>query len=86
MGGGPCFIIIDGNRLQGEAALLSSTAVASCQLVDYLENDDEANFDIKDAQPIQDFHIRAKGVVSRLNAELDKINRELAAKYNRLVY
>ena len=85
MGGGACVIIIEGNAVQGDAAQLAQTAIASCQLVDYLENDKDVKFDIADAQPIIDFHLKAKGIVANLNAELDKINRALAAKYNRTV-
>lgn len=83
MGGGACVVIIEGGSVQGDAAQLAQTAATSCLLVDYLEHDEEINFDINDAKPIADFHLRAKEVVSRLNAELDKINRALAAKYNR---
>lgn len=83
MGGGSCVVIIEGNTVQGEAARLAQTAIASCQLVDYLDSDDEVEFDIADSQGIQDFHKRAKNVLSRLNEELDGINRKLAAKYNR---
>lgn len=85
MGGGACVIIIEGNVVQGDAAALAQTAAASCQLVDYLENDDDANFNIADAQPIIDFHLKAKEKLAKLTAELDGINRALAAKYNRPV-
>ncbi len=81
MGGGACVVIIEGNSVQGEADLLSSTAVASCQLVDYLRT--EENWNEADAQPIIDFHLKAKAKLVRLNVELDGINRELAAKYDR---
>ena len=83
MGGGACVIILEGNTVQGDAAMLSQTAAASCQLVDYLQNDDDAQFNIADAQPIIDFHLRAKVIIARLTGELDKINRDLAAKYSR---
>lgn len=83
MGGGACVIIIEGGSVQGNSTRLAQTAFTSCQLVDYLENDEEAHFDIADAKPIQDFHLRAKVVVDRLNTELDGINRALATKYNR---
>jgi hypothetical protein len=83
MGGPACVVIIDGNAVQGESARLSTTAEASCQLVDYLENDEDTNFDPADAQPIADFHKRAKSVIKRLNTELDEINRALAKKYGR---
>jgi len=82
MGGPACIVVIDGNAVQGEAARLSSTAAASCQLVDYLENDEDANFDPHDAQPIADFHLMAKGAIKKLNNQLDKINRDLAEKYD----
>jgi len=83
MGGGACVVIIEGNTVQGDSQLLISTASASCQLVDYLRTEDNWNED--DAKPIEDFHVRAKAVVSRLNADLDAINRALAAKYKRAV-
>lgn len=82
MGGGACVVIIEGNGVQGDAELLISTASASCQLVDYLRTED--NWNEADTKPVEDFHIRAKIVLTRLNTDLDKINRDLAAKYNRL--
>lgn len=85
MGGGSCVIIIEGNVVQGRSAELAQTAAASCQLVDYLEHDVDIKFDINDAKPIQDFHIRVKDKLAKLNDELDGINRALAAKYNRTV-
>lgn len=83
MGGGACVIIIEGNGVQGDAAELSSTAVASCQLVDYLSQDEDEHFDMNDAKPIENFHLRARPIIQKLKAELDSINRALAAKYNR---
>lgn len=83
MGGRPCVIIIEGNGLQGDAAQLAKTAEASCQVVDYLQNDEDITFSEADAQPILDFHLRARKTVDQLNKELDKINRDLARKYNR---
>lgn len=83
MGGGACVVIIQGNGVQGEASKLMATADASCQLVNYLELDDEAEFNEADSQPIQDFHVRARAVIKRLNKELEEINDALAAKYNR---
>lgn len=83
MGGGACVIIITGNELQGESSRLSSTVEASCQIVDYLSNDEYAHFKIEDAQAIQDFHARSIPIVRRLNRELDEINHALAAKYDR---
>jgi len=84
MGGGACVVIIEGNSVQGDADLLSSTAVASCQLVDYLRT--EENWNEADAQPIIDFHLDAKAKLARMNAKLDQINRDLAAKYDREVH
>lgn len=83
MGGGACVVIIEGNSVQGDADLLKSTAVASCQLVDYLESDEEIELNPADIQPIIDFHLEAKEKLARMSAKLDKINRELAAKYSR---
>lgn len=83
MGGGACVVIIQGGGVQGEASRLISTADASCQLVNYLEMDEDANFNEADSQPIQDFHARARNVIKRLNKELEDINNALAAKYNR---
>lgn len=85
MGGISCAIIIEGNDVQGAASMLAQSTAASCQLVDYLQSDEDEHFDFADAQPIIDFHLRAKGVLTRLNNELDGINRALAAKYSRSV-
>lgn len=83
MGGGACVVIIEGGGVQGASALLSTTAATSCQLVDYLINDDDVTFNPADMQPVIDFHLRAEKKLKEMNAELDKANRELAAKYNR---
>lgn len=83
MGGVVCVIILDGNNLQGDAKMLAQTAAASCQLVDYLENDVDANFNSVDAQAIADFHAKTKVKLTKMNQELEDLNRALAAKYNR---
>lgn len=83
MGGGACVVIIEGNGVQGNAALLTSTASASCQLVEYLRT--EENWNEADTQPIVDFHLKANERLAKLNSELNGINRALAAKYNRTV-
>lgn len=83
MGGGACVVILQGNGLQGEASRLMASADASCQLVNYLEMDEDANFNEADSRPIQDFHVHARAVIKRLNKELEDINDALAAKYNR---
>ena len=85
MGGGACVVIINGNKLQGEAGQLSSTVETSCQLVDYLSNDEYAHLKPEDIEPIEDFHARTIPAIKKLNKELDEINRALAAKYNRVV-
>lgn len=83
MGGGACIIIIEGNGVQGEAARLSSTAVASCQLVEYLSQDEDIELKEADLKPIIDFHKKTEKLLSELNTELDAINIALAKKYNR---
>ena len=82
MGGEECVIIIQGNIVQGSAAMLSTTAQASCQLVNYLALDPDANFNDEDGKPIADFHKKATKVLKDLNDELDRLNHELAHKYN----
>lgn len=83
MGGGACVVIIEGNTVQGEAARLAQTAIASCQLVDYLDGDADIQFNEADSQQIQNFHLKAKITLKKMNAELDGINRSLAEKYSR---
>lgn len=83
MGSGACVVIIEGNSVQGQSYELISTAQASCQLVDYLSNDEDEEFNDADTKPIQDFHKRAEKVVANLVAELKRLNQDLAAKYNR---
>ena len=83
MGGIPCAIIIDGNALQGAASELITTTQASCQLVEYLLLDPDEEFDEKDGEPIAKFHLHAEEAVRELNAELDRLNHELAHKYGR---
>lgn len=83
MGGGSCVIIIEGNGVQGQSYELITTAQASCQLVEYLSLDPDEHFNDADTKPIQDFHKKAEKVVADLVAELKKLNRDLAAKYNR---
>lgn len=83
MSGGACVVIIDGNGVQGASYELISTASASCQLVDYLEHDENLEFNDDDTKPIQDFHHKAEKVLRELNAELDGLNHALARKYNR---
>lgn len=83
MGGASCVVIIEGNGVQGQADQLKATAVASCQLVDYLSNDEDQPFNEADAQPIEDFHLKAEKTLKALTKELDGINRALAAEYNR---
>lgn len=85
MGSGACVVIIEGNGVQADASALSQTAIASCQLVDYLEHDEDIQFNIADTQPIQDFHLKARKALQKLNKELDGINRDFAAKFNRPV-
>lgn len=80
MGGEECVIIIQGNIVQGISAMLATTASASCQLVDYLRTEPE--WKDEDGKPIGDFHLRATKVLRDLNDELDKLNHELAHKYN----
>lgn len=80
MGGGACVIIIKGNTVQGLAAMLSSTASASCQLLNYLR--DEPNFNPADEQPIIDEHTKLVAKLTQFNAELDAINKAFAAKYD----
>jgi hypothetical protein len=79
MGGEECIIIIQGNIVQGQSAMLATTAAASCQLVDYLRT--EENWNEEDAKPIADFHLRATRKLKELNEELDRLNHELAHKY-----
>lgn len=79
MGGEECIIIIDGNKAQGLAYQLITTAAASCQLVDYLRT--EENWDEDDAKPIAEFHKRAIRKLNELTEELDRLNHELAHKY-----
>lgn len=83
MSGVICIIILEGNKAQGDAAQLAQNISASCTLVDYLENDEDLNFDPADAQPIADFHVRAQKVIGDLNTEINKLNTSLAKKYNR---
>ena len=83
MSGVICVIILEGNKAQGASAQLSQNIAASCTLVDYLENDDDIKFDSADAKPIADFHERARKVIGDLNVEINKLNTELARKYNR---
>lgn len=83
MSGVICVIILDGNKAQGASAQLSQNIAASCTLVDYLENDDEIEFNPADAQPIADFHGKARKVIGELNVEINRLNAELAKKYNR---
>jgi hypothetical protein len=83
MGGIPCSIIIDGEGAQGNAAALIHSLNSSCLLVDYLEHDDEVEFNEQDAKSISDFHKRAKGQLKDLRGEIDELVKVLAAKYNR---
>lgn len=82
MGGEECVIIIQGNIVQGGAATLSTTVQASCQLVNYLALDPDANFNDEDGKPIAEFHKRATKKLIELNEELDTLNHELAHKYS----
>lgn len=79
MGGEECIIILAGNKLQGNAQMLITSASASCQLVDYLRT--EPNWNEDDAKPIGEFHKRASRAVIALTEELDRLNQELAHKY-----
>lgn len=83
MGGVVCIIILDGNKAQGAASQLSQNIQASCVLVDYLENDEYVHFDEADGQAIADFHGRALKTINGLNDEINKLNADLARKYNR---
>ena len=85
MSGVVCIIILEGNKAQGASAQLSQNIAASCTLVDYLENDDDLTFDDADAKPIADFHERARKVIGDLNVEINKLNADLAKKYNRTI-
>lgn len=79
MGGEECIIILEGNKLQGVAQMLITTASASCQLVNYLAHRENWNDD--DAKEIGAFHLKAQKAILKLNEELDMLNRELAHKY-----
>jgi hypothetical protein len=83
MSGVVCIIILDGGKAQGAALELSKTIESSCVLVDYLQNDEYLHFDPADGQVIADFHGRALKTLSDLNAEINKLNADLARKYNR---
>jgi len=83
MGGEECVIVIAGSGLQGEAYKLITTAQASCALVNYLSLDDGANFDPADAKAIGDFHLKNIKTIRALNEELDRLNHELAHKYEK---
>jgi len=85
MSGVVCVIILEGNKAQGAAAQLSQNIAASCQLVDYLENDDDLTFNAADAKPISEFHERARKVIGDLNVEINKLNADLAKKYDRTI-
>lgn len=80
MGAGACVVIIEGNTVQGMTAMLSATASASCQLLEYLR--EEPNFNPADEQPIIDEHLKLISKLKQFNNELDAINRAFAAKYN----
>jgi hypothetical protein len=79
MGGEECIIILEGNKLQGAAQMLITTASASCQLVDYLSH--RENWNDEDAKEIGQFHLKAQKKINELNEQLDELNRELAHKY-----
>lgn len=83
MSGTICIIILEGNKAQGAAAQLSQNIAASCTLVDYLQNDDALEFNPADSQSIAEFHERARKALGDLNVEINKLNAELARKYNR---
>lgn len=85
MGGGACVIIIEGTGAQGNADKLIRTLIASCDLVGYLSLDDDVEFKDEDTEPIVTFHRKAIRQLFDLNKELEKLNEELAAKYNREV-
>lgn len=84
MSGVVCVIILDGNKAQGASAQLSQNIQASCVLVDYLQNDEYLHFDPADGQAIADFHGRALKTINGLNDEINKLNADLAKKYNRI--
>lgn len=84
MGGVICVIILDGGKAQGAAQQLTANIQAACVLVDYLENDDEIEFDEADGKAIADFHGRAFKVLNDLNTDINRLNADLAKKYGRL--